>query len=395
MGFNLFAFSRNIAILVLLLLFSALATNLTSPVWPIYVRELGASMTELGFVTGLSNAVGAIIQIPSGLVSDRYGRRRIHFLGTVAAAFPPVLYTIARSWADLIPWVLLAGVGIGLTTPIRLAIVADESGTTQRARAYSWFNVAFLIGPTIGPSIGGLVADTYGIRASFLLAGFFMAFSSALAFILGETRKPSGIPGVGVPRLSLSTAATRLIAVFSVNAAQGAAMGLFTTVTPVFLTTRFSMDLTLVGFIYAVGLGLFPLLSQIPGGYLADRFDQRSLMVVMLVASAPFFALVSSSRNVFELISYVSLANAILAFSWPALSALQVAVVPSDLWGFVNGVATSGWWTGMMAGSMLSGIMWDTTGMGTPYYATAVATIASAIPALMLKPCSQPSDPDR
>ena len=71
-------------------------------------------MTELGFVFSLSNAVAAAIQIPSGFLSDKYGRKRLHVLGTLLAAFPPLMYALANNWIDLVPWVMLSGFATGL-----------------------------------------------------------------------------------------------------------------------------------------------------------------------------------------------------------------------------------------------------------------------------------------
>jgi len=102
------------------------------------------------------------------------------------------------------------------------------------------------------------------------------------------------------------------------------------------------------------------------------------------MASAPFFALFSSSRTILELFVYMSLANGILALSWPALQALTMDMTPSGSWGFVNGVTASGFWGGMTVGSMLSGIIWDTMGMNAPYYASGLAILGSALPALLL-----------
>jgi len=103
----LMAYGRNMLLLCVIFMLSSLATNLVSyPVWSTYIRSLGASMTELGFVFSISNAVSAGLQIPSGMLSDRYGRKKLHALGTLIGVFPPLLYTFAMGWVDLIPWVV-------------------------------------------------------------------------------------------------------------------------------------------------------------------------------------------------------------------------------------------------------------------------------------------------
>jgi len=137
------SYGRDILILSIVFLVSSLALNLIGPIWPIYIKDsLHASMTELGFVFSISNGVAAGVQILSGFLSDRYGRRRIHALGTLLAAFPPLMYALANGWLDLVPWAVLAGFATGLYIPLRWAIVADASSTGKMASAYGWTNIS-------------------------------------------------------------------------------------------------------------------------------------------------------------------------------------------------------------------------------------------------------------
>ena len=91
-------YGRSILILSIIFLASSLAVELTTPIWSIYIKDsLNASMTELGFVFSASNAVAAITQILSGFLSDKYGRNRLHILGTLLAVFPPLMYALASN----------------------------------------------------------------------------------------------------------------------------------------------------------------------------------------------------------------------------------------------------------------------------------------------------------
>lgn len=154
------AYGRNILILSIVFLVGSFALNLIGPIWPIYIKDyLSSSMTELGFVFSLSNAVAAMVQVTSGFLSDKYGRKWLHALGTLLAGFPPLMYALATNWLDLVPWVMLSGLATGLYLPIRWAIVADVSSSETMAKAYSWTNIAWLVGSTVAPFVGGIIAD--------------------------------------------------------------------------------------------------------------------------------------------------------------------------------------------------------------------------------------------
>lgn len=64
---------------------------------------------------------------------------------------------------------MLSGLATGLYLPIRWAIVADVSSSETMAKAYSWTNIAWLVGSTGAPLVGGIIADSLGIRFPFFV----------------------------------------------------------------------------------------------------------------------------------------------------------------------------------------------------------------------------------
>ncbi len=381
------AYGRNILLLSIVFMLSSIASNLIVPIWSIYIRSLGASMTELGFVVSIPNAIAAVLNIPGGLLSDKYGRRGLHAIGTIIGVFPPLLYTLARGWFDLIPWVILAGASLGLCTPIRWSIVADDSTVQTRAMAYSWINVSWLLGHLIGPFLGGLMADIYGVKKPFL--GYFalMCLTFPLTLLLQETKRRGPLQRAYEVRdepKALSFLSVALV--FSlINVVQGIGIGIFSPITPIFVKDRFFLDLTFVGLLYAIGFGLASIVVQIPGGWWAGKWGKKKILIVTFALSAPFYVLFVLSRNPLELFVYMFLMNAIMNLSWPAFQALLMDLTPSDKWGLMNGISATTFWAGMTIGSAACGILWDTFGMFIPYYVSALAIFTSAFPVLLLK----------
>jgi DHA1 family multidrug resistance protein-like MFS transporter len=383
------AYGRVILLLSAIFLVNSLAVDLITPIWPIYIRDsLGASMTELGLVFSLANAVAAVMQIPSGFLSDKYGRKRLHILGTLVAAFPPLMYVLARNWIDLVPGVMLSGLATGLYLPIRWAMTADASSTETMASAYSWTNIAWLVGSTVAPFLGGLAADLFGIRSPFVVC-FLLRFAVVpLAFLLQETRRKEPLTLVqeandaGEPHSNYLA----IMASFSlINIVQGISVGVTGPVIPVFAVSRFHVDYTFVGIMYAVGFGVASILVQIPGAKCSDRFDRRKVMLVTFVASSPFLLLMAYSQNMLELILLMFLSNVILNLHWAAYQTLMMDATPASKWGLVNGVAATTWWIGVMSGNMLSGVLWDTWGVLAPFYISSFTMALSALPLLWLK----------
>lgn len=382
-------YGKNILILSIIFLVGSFATNLFGPVWPIYIKEsLNASMTELGFVFSLSNAVAAVIQIPSGFLSDKYGRKRLHALGTLLAAFPPLMYALANNWIDLVPWVILSGFAIGLYIPIRWAIVADASSTGTMAKAYSWTNISWLIGSTVAPFLGGIVADSFGIRFPFFACSILIFAVFPLTLLMQETRKKTQAKVVNDKNKEANMVSGYLIVVvlFSlINIVQGVGIGVTGPVISVFALSKFSVDYTFIGILYAIGFGVASIVVQIPGSKCSDMFDRRRVMFATFLASTPFLLLFAYSRNALELIIFMFMSNALLNFSWPAFQTLMMESTPSAKWGLVNGISAMTFWIGIMMGNAFSGILWDDWGMYAPFYASAFTIAASAIIPLLLK----------
>jgi len=346
-------------------------------------------MTELGLVFSVSNAVAAVLQIPSGLLSDKFGRKKIHCIGTFLGVFPPLLYTLANNWGDLIPWVILSGVSVGLYVPVRWTVVADISTTKTMATAYSWTNVAWLTGSTVGPLLGGLVADFYGVKAPFLVCFALTSFSFPMVLLLRETAgqgslktaTQEGIRGDLEPFPFLWVA----FLFSAMNVIQGIGIGIFSPITSVFASVRFGADYALLGLLYAVGFGLPSIIVQVPGAALANRYDRRKILIVTFTVSAPFYGLLAMSRNLMELTALMFLGNTFLNISWPAYQALMMDLTSSLRRGLINGVSATTFWLGMMLGSALSGLLWDTFGMHIPYYISALFMFLSAFPSFFLK----------
>jgi len=399
---NRFAvYGREILILSAIFLVSSLAIDLISPIWPIFIKDsLGASMTQLGLVFSISNAVAAMMQIPSGLLSDKYGRRRLHVLGTLLAVFPPLMYSLANNLNDLVPWVILAGFGTGLYIPVRWAIVADASSSKTMASAYSWTNISWLIGSTTAPFIGGVIADLYGIRFPFL-ASFVLRFTVfPLALLLGETKRKTQARVIehDAKANAVYPYATTMILFSLVNIVQGFGIGVSGPVIPVFVVSNFSVDFAFVGMLYSIGFGLASIIVQVPGGKCSDRFDRRSVMFVTFLTSAPFFLLFAYSRSPLELIVFMFVSNATLNLSWSAFQTLLMDATPSSKWGFINGVSATTFWIGTLTGNIISGILWDGVGALAPFYASALTIALSAVFPLLLRETrtkpKQASNPD-
>ena len=374
--------NRDVVIISCIFALSNTASGTLSPIWPIYIVELGATMTELGLLFSVASIAASALQIPSGLLSDRFGRKRLHAVGVLLGVIPPLMYGYAGRWLELLPLSVLAGISTGLTTAIRWTVVADIS-PDEMAKAYSWNIAGMLTGVTVGPFLGGFISDLYGIKSAFIACFLLYSATFLLSIMLRETRsKSKEEPPVPADdrrpmlKIALIFSATNII--------QGFGFYLTTPVSPIFMTARFEVDYTQLGIIYALGSGLPSILVQFPGGKIADMYSRKKLIISTIIFSSPFIATIPLSRNLIELVLSLAINSLILNIAWPAYQALMMDSTPPNRRGFINGISATTMWIGMTAGSALSGFLWESFGASSPFYAAAIVFPLSALPFIWL-----------
>ncbi|TVR04603.1 MAG: MFS transporter [Spirochaetaceae bacterium] len=151
------------------------------PVLPLHIRSLGATLSETGMVMA-SYAVGAIVgNLPTvGLVA-RFGKKRTIIAALLLEVFLAVAAYATRSLVVLA--VMLFGLGVTHTMHFvsRLAFFRELVPTQRRGRALSLLGGETRMGSSLGPVIGGIVAQRFGGAEVFLL---FSAVSVVVAGVV-------------------------------------------------------------------------------------------------------------------------------------------------------------------------------------------------------------------
>ena len=135
--------------------------------YPLYGRELGLTLAQVGFTVSAFAIARVFTNVPSAVISDRIGRRWILIAGALIAAAGYVLSANADSLLPLMAFRFIAGIGSGAFITVGIATTADLSTPANRARLMSVFQWSFILGITLGPFVGGLIAQFWGLRIPF------------------------------------------------------------------------------------------------------------------------------------------------------------------------------------------------------------------------------------
>ncbi|MDN2565575.1 MFS transporter [Aquibium sp. A9E412] len=156
---------------------------------PVYLVGRGASLIEIGWVTGVYGLVWGASQLWTGPLSDRIGRKPPTVTGFFVCAAGVVAFPLVGSLAA---WSLIAaviGVGMALLYPTLIAAMGDRAHPAWRGSALGVYRFWRDLGYAVGALAIGLAADLSGaLAAGFWLTGLAMAGSGLwLALAMTET----------------------------------------------------------------------------------------------------------------------------------------------------------------------------------------------------------------
>jgi len=146
---------------------------------PVYLRDtigLGEStVTAVGSIFLLTEAV---FRAPMGMLSDRFGRRRLMLIGPLITCFTAITTVFVHHplWFLLLRG--LDGLGAAMLWPAAYAAIGDTVPPERRSWAMSFLNMTYMSGIALGPLAGGLANDLTGKKtASFYLVAVLFAIA--------------------------------------------------------------------------------------------------------------------------------------------------------------------------------------------------------------------------
>jgi MFS family permease len=169
-----FSQSRAVGSLAALYIFRMLGLFMVLPVLSLSGEDyVGSNVFLLGVALGIYGLTQALLQIPFGLLSDRFGRKPLIFLGLLLFAVGSIVAALAESVQGLIIGRALQGAGA--IAGVIMAMVGDLTSVENRTKAMASIGasigVAFALALVVGPFIASLtIADVSGIRLLFWAA---------------------------------------------------------------------------------------------------------------------------------------------------------------------------------------------------------------------------------
>jgi MFS family permease len=160
-------------------------------IFPLFFASFGLHVERIGILKAVYPATWGILQIATGPLSDRWGRKGLIVAGMWVQA-AGLFLTGARSHFEW--WLvgsLLLGVGTAMVYPSLIAAVSDASHPSWRARSLSVYRFWRDLGYAIGALSAGIIADQYGLSAAIFAVAALTFMSGAVVAIFMRERRPT------------------------------------------------------------------------------------------------------------------------------------------------------------------------------------------------------------
>jgi MFS family permease len=144
---------------------------------------------RIGILKAVYPVVWGVLQVATGLLSDRWGRKGLIVCGMWVQAGALLVTVLGRSFGWWIVGSALLGLGTAMVYPALIAAVSDASHPSWRARSLSVYRFWRDLGYAVGALAAGVVSDLFGLSWAIGLVGALTFASGAVvALVFRETK---------------------------------------------------------------------------------------------------------------------------------------------------------------------------------------------------------------
>jgi MFS family permease len=344
----------------------AVGNSILFVIIPLYVAKLPAPWfpvaepVRVGLLIALYGLVNVALQPVMGALSDRLGKRKPLILGgLIIMALSTFLFIFASRFTDLLLLRALQGIGVALTIPASLALMA--TATTQQTRGGSMgvYSTMRMLGFAIGPLLGGLLYDTTGFNVAFVIGAAAILIGVVLVQVLVDDTPPQPINRAQPkPRFRLIDRSLLTTGLIGAALASFVISLDFSMLTAVETQVNQRLNQTALAFGFAFSALMFSrLIVQVPLGRLSDRVGRKPLIIAGLLVMAPATGLLGVALTTAQLTwlcIFQGIASAAVAA--PAF-ALAADVSKAGGEGRQMSVITMGFGLGIALGPLMAGLL--------------------------------------
>ena len=176
-----------IVIIAALCVFSTqFGVTVIAPLLGVWVAASEAPFLVAALIFSAFTIVSTPLNIPGGMLSDRWGRKPLIVAGLLLYALASALFPFSTEPYDWIFVRAVQGAGAGLFFPAITALLSEVASSEERGHALGVYNIGLGLGLAVGPASGGILFDFYGLYTPFFVCVVFALLSVVLVVLFVE-----------------------------------------------------------------------------------------------------------------------------------------------------------------------------------------------------------------
>ncbi|MFT8871958.1 MAG: MFS transporter [Sporolactobacillus sp.] len=378
---------RNLLVCSIGTFFITISLSQIAPVLPLYIKALGvrqrADIAQLsGFSFGITFILSALFSPIWGHAADRVGQKPMLLRASLGMAAVVACMGLATNVDVFIGLRLVQGAITGYNAAC-IALIAAQTDKTRSGWALGILSAASSGGSLVGPLVGGIMTDCFGLRSVFFITSFLILITFLLTLTFIEEPRQSAPRQVHRFHLSLShslperrlTAALLLTNLFLTIAIYAAEP--IMTIYVGQLNVNHAHIALLSGLVFSVA-GLAGMLAAPLLGKLSDRLGPHKILLAALTVSALLTIQQAFVTNLWQLIILRALCGFVGAGIAPAISMLIQKITPPNKMGGVFGLSLSAIYLGSFGGAAMGGQLAARFGIPSVFYCAGSLLIINA-----------------
>lgn len=199
--------------IMLATIMQVLDTTIANVALPSMTGDLGASQDTITWVLTSYIVASAVMTPVTGWLSDRIGKRELFLVSVVGFVVTSVACGLAWSLPSMVAFRLMQGVFGAAIVPLSQTFLLDINPPEKAGQAMALWGAGIMVGPIIGPTLGGWLTESYNWRWVFLvnLPVGIAAFAGCAAYLPRSVLRPRRFDFFGFFMLSLAIGCLQLM----------------------------------------------------------------------------------------------------------------------------------------------------------------------------------------
>jgi MFS family permease len=341
-------YNRNIKLSFMMNIFTQIGLGIFMVIYNFYIRDLGYTEAVNGKVISMGSLATALILVPAGLASDRFGRKKVILFGIVLSGMILLSRSVVSQQGLLIILAFIGGVTMAFLQVSSLPWLAENSTSEQRVHLFSMHFAMITAANVVGNLLGGIltdlfsffVSDLYSIQMT-LIIGTFIFFIGAVPTLQFQEQRKKHVKKKKSQhhvKWNWKNEGIKIIILFAfANLLIGFGSGLVIPYLNLYFADRFHASTSSIGVIISLGQAATAVAMFI-GPLFVKRVGEVKAVVILQLLSLPFLLLTAYTEHLWMATLGFLFRQALMNAGNPIQMSLMMSKVNDSMKGLANSI---------------------------------------------------------